>query len=88
MGSLAPTRSLVVDEVEILLEGCRFDRAAGLRLLERESFAQVEEPVGGNFRRSVHGLLAGVVDDEPALQVRAGVDLRAAIAALQPELPS
>jgi hypothetical protein len=34
----------------------------------------------------VHGPLAGVVDDAPALDVRASVDLRAAVAALQSEL--
>ena len=31
------------DEDEILLEGCRFDQAPGLRFLERESFAKGQQ---------------------------------------------
>jgi hypothetical protein len=48
--------------------------------------AQVEELVGGDLSRGVDGPLAGVVDDEPPLQVRSSVDLRGAVAALQAEI--
>ena len=51
-----------------------------------DAVPQVEEPVSGDLRCGVHGPLAGVVDDEPALQVRASVDLRAAVPALESEL--